>query len=152
MASLDEWKPLPGSKGGRYYNKTTGEVISRRQRDNIKFREMGFTSRAEYERLGKSRSEEAYWYRQAVRKSAQKHGITYEEARRLDSRFHKVRAEMLESERTNRGRLKDGLTRKGKRTKRWGPKSAKAKYLVEIGRREEDWKWAVGDTPPKAER
>ena len=149
--SLGDWKPLKGTKGSRYVHSVTGENISKRQYQNMQAREKGWTSYSEYQRAGRVLTLKGKQYRDLIREVAEREGLSYKDVRKLSSEFHEKRAAAVKQARLapltrgKRGFL--GTNKRGR--KRWSKNSAIAEYLIYIGRRNPNDRWAVGDTPPR---
>jgi hypothetical protein len=116
------YKALGGSSR-RYVNTETGETIARRQYENERARDEGFSSWSEYQGLRRDQT-----YMRWLSLYAVKQGVSEREARRIGSGFNAgyTRAQ------------NDGWSRDAK--------GSFADFLVDIGEREDDWEWDVGDT------
>jgi hypothetical protein len=117
------YRRLPGS-ARRFENTETGETLSRRQYENIRAREYGFDSWSQYQNLGRDQT-----YKRWLDMHAERHGISIAEARKMDSDFNEKYTAAQNSDWSTNA---DGDF---------------ADLLVDIGEREDDWEWDVGDTP-----
>lgn len=119
---------IPGDSARRYRDTETGETISRRQYENIRAQQQGFSSWSEYQGLRRDQT-----YMRWLSMHAEKHGISEREARRIGSDFNALYTRAADD-----GWEKD-------------PDGSFADLLVDIGEREDDWEWDVGDTPGNGE-
>lgn len=155
---VGDWKPLPGTKGARYVNTKTGEVTSKRQYQNMQAREKGWSSYSEFVRYGTQLTPKAKAYRDQLRLVAETEGLEYKEVRKLSSVYHEKRGKAIRLARRpkridrRKGFLGWKKGRNGKRVPLWHPDSDIADFLIYIGRRKPEDRWAVGDTPPKKDR
>lgn len=119
------WTRLAGT--AERYLSPSGEEVSRRQYDNARFEELGYSSRSEYER----RYEDST-YQWAFDEYARNYGLL--EARGADRAGGELAELLHEAQRTGWG--------KGDRSAD-GPM---AKLLVELGKRDPAATYLVGDT------
>jgi hypothetical protein len=111
----------------RWYVTPEGAVVGRREMENPAFRERGFLSKAEWERLAQNPE-----YKSQLRQAETETGRSYRELRSPFSKFSQLVAE--------RRRASPAENRQRK-----GPL---ARLLVEIGRRPAGSRFLVGNTPP----
>lgn len=120
---MAQYRPLGGSSR-RYVDVDTGEIISRRQYENERARNEGFSSWSEYQGLARDQT-----YRRWLSLYADEHGVSENEARKITSDFN----------RSYTRAAGDGWSRDAQ--------GSFADFLVDIGEREAEWEWDVGDTP-----
>lgn len=150
MASLKGWEKVPGRA---QYRNPAGEVVSRRQYDNARAREVGFSSYKQWEKLshyGRKASdpsrERGRDFHRWSQQWAKQHGQKPKEARRLDSEFAKQFAQtMIHQKGKNKGQFKSPA-RMSK--KAGGPL---AKLLEGVGYRQSGAGYKVGNSPAVVE-
>lgn len=122
MANLPGYRKLPGKS--RRYETPTGETISRRQYENLKFRSSGWDSWSEYQREARKPQ-----YRRFAKAAAQNQKRSLRGLQEPDSQFNKL---YLKSK-------KAGFPKKV-----GGPFD---KFLKAIGLRDPDADYPIGDSP-----
>lgn len=120
---MARYKALGGS-ARQYVDTETGEILPRRQYENIRAQEAGFESWSEYQGLRRDQT-----YMRWLSLYAEEQGVTERQARSMGSGYN-----------ASYNRAKDDGWSKN-------AKGSFADFLVDIGEREDDWEWDVGDTP-----
>lgn len=130
MAPLPGWKRLGGS--AERYRAPSGEVVSRRQYENVRARQSGWRSWSEYQRTRKSPQ-----FKRAVEDAIAKGTVTHKRDVGPNAPISQKWNAVLKARADDAPNLYD-------------PDGPLADYLIYIGRREPDDWWDVGDTPSGA--
>jgi hypothetical protein len=120
------WTRLPGS--AERFLSPEGEVVSRRQYDNLAAQEAGWRNRAEFERRYDDPT-----YLWAARKLANKQGVRIQKIDRIGT---KDSGELLAAMKTRWGKTPEGRS----------PRGPMARLLVDLGMRDPSATYAVGNT------
>jgi hypothetical protein len=125
---LRGYQRLPGS--ARRYRTPSGDVISRRQYDNLRAQQAGWKNQAEMRRFRQSTDWHAWRFKIRANDKTQDTGYSgdlminaYRVQQMRDAGYDDTSPELSDPD---------------------GPLAA---ILVAVGYRDENWDWAVGDTP-----
>ena len=123
------WKRLPGT--AERYLSPTGEIVSRRQYDNLRAKELGWESRAQFERRYDDPT-----YLWAFRRFMRANKMSITQARRADRMGGSMNKMLRAAQATGWGKTKEGRD----------PRGPMSRLLVEINMRDPTATYAVGDT------
>lgn len=123
------WTKLPGT--AERYLSPSGEIVSRRQYDNERAKELGWENRAQFERRYDDPT-----YLWAWRRYMRENKLSIQAARRADRMGGRLSTELRKAQATGWGKTKEGRD----------PHGPMAQMLVDIGLRDPTATYPVGDT------
>lgn len=123
------WTKLPGT--AERYLSPSGEVVSRRQYDNERAKQLGWENRSQFEARYQDTT-----YLWALRKYQRENKMSIGQVRRLDRMGGPLSQKLRKAQATGWGKTKEGRS----------PKGPMSQLLIELGLRDPTATYAVGDT------
>jgi len=123
------WTKLQGT--AERYLSPSGEVVSRRQYDNLRAQAAGWSNRSQFERRYEDKT-----YLWAFRQYQREHGMTIRQARSQDRMGGELNKKLRAAQATGWGKTAAGRD----------PRGPMSQLLIEMGLRDPSATYAVGDT------